>query len=166
MHSMQRRTGILFSLFALFLVVSADHSYGQTSGSTLETGLQILQGLSPEQRAAISQQLGGGGLGGGAQSGAGARTGPFSEEQQNLMLQQQRDQLVEQQKQREELRRLSPFLQGEDWIVIGIDIVPLPGAVPAGPGAAPAAPPGLLGTLGGGAASSQQQNVLANPALA
>src|SRR5215467_8931602 len=114
MHSMQRRTGILFALIALFLVVSADHSYAQTSGSTLESGLQILQGLSPEQRSAISQQLGGGGgLGGGTTGGLGTRTTPLSEEQQNLMLQQQREQLIDQQKQRAELQRLSPFLQGE-----------------------------------------------------
>src|SRR5215471_13781874 len=108
MHSMQRRTGILFSLFALFLVVSADHSYGQVSGSGLETGLQILQGLSPEQRAAISQQLGGGGLGGGLPGGLETRTMPLSEEQQNLQLQQQRQQLIEQAQQRAELQRLSP----------------------------------------------------------
>src|SRR5215472_8750335 len=166
MQSMQRRSAILFALFALFLVVSADHSYGQVSGSGLETGLQILQGLSPEQRAAISQQLGGGGLGGGVQGGVGPRTSPLSDEQQNLQLQQQRAQLLEQQQQRAELQRLSPFLQGEDWVVISIDVVPLPGAGPAAPGAAPGTPAGLLGALGGGAPSSQQQNLLANPALA
>jgi protein involved in polysaccharide export with SLBB domain len=163
MHPMQRRTGILFALFALLLVVSADHSYGQTSGSGLETGLQILQGLSPEQRAAISQQLGGGGLGG-SQGGLGSRTTPLSDEQQNLMLQQQREQLIEQQKQRSELQRLSPFLQGEDWVVITIDSVPLPGVAPA-PSAAPAASASLLGAFGG-ASSSQQQSILSNPALA
>src|SRR5262249_25939994 len=85
--------------------------------------------------------------------------------QQNLMLQQQRELLIEQQKQRAELQRLSPFLQGEDWVVITIDSVPLPGGAPAAPSAAPAAPARLLGALGG-ASSSQQQNILANPALA
>ena len=34
------------------------------------------------------------------------------------MLQQQRDMLQEQQKQRAELQRLSPFLQADDWVVI------------------------------------------------
>jgi polysaccharide biosynthesis/export protein len=166
MRSMQRRTGVLFALFALFLLASADHSYGQVSGSGLETGLQILQGLSPEQRSAITQQLGGGGLGGGVQGGGlGTRQTPFSEEQENLAVQQQRQQLIEQQKQRDELQRLSPFLQGEDWVVISIDAVPLPGGASALPSAAPAAPPGLLGALGG-ASSSQQQSILANPALA
>jgi protein involved in polysaccharide export with SLBB domain len=169
MRSMQRRTGILFALFAIFLFASTDHSYGQVSGSTLETGLQILQGLSPEQRAAVEQQLGGGGLGGlggGVQGGLGTRQTPQNEEQENLVLQQQREQLIEQQKQRAELQRLSPFLQGEDWVVISIDVVPLPSAAPLAPSAAPGVPPGLLGALGGGAPSSQQQNVLANPALA
>src|SRR5215475_3655710 len=100
MHLMRRRTGILSALCAslLVLVVSSKDSYGQTSGSTLDTGLQILQGLSPEQRSAISQQLGGG-LGGGTQGGAGSRIMPLNDEQQNLMLQQQREQLIEQQKQ-------------------------------------------------------------------
>src|SRR6516165_10368897 len=158
MRSMLRRTGILFALFGIFLFAPTDHSYGQVSGSTVETGLQILQGLSPEQRAAISQQLGGGGLGGGVQGGVGTRTSPLSDEQQNLQLQQQRAQLLEQQQQRAELQRLSPFLQGEDWVVISIDVVPLPAAGPAVLGAAPAAPAGLLGALGGGAPSSQQQN--------
>ena len=157
MQSMQRRSAILFALFALFLfiLVSADHSYAQVSGSGLETGLQILQGLSPEQRAAISQQLGGGGLGGSVQGGLAPRTTQQSEEQQNLQLQQQREQLIEQQKQRAELQRLSPFLQGDDWVVISIDVVPLPGAAPAGPSAPPGVPAGLLGALGGGAPSSQ-----------
>jgi len=165
MHSLQRRTGILFALFGIFLLASADHSYGQTSGSGLEGGLQILQGLSPEQRAAISQQLGGGGLGSSGQGTLGTRQTPLSEEQQNLMLQQQREQLLEQQKQRTELDRLSPFLRADDWVVITIDSVPLPGGAPAAPSAAPAAPTSLLGALGA-AQGSQQQNILANPALA
>jgi polysaccharide export outer membrane protein len=165
MHLMQRRTWSLFALSVVLLLVSVHHSYGQTSGSTLETGLQILQGLSPEQRAAISQQLGGGGGGGGLGGGAlGTRQTPQGEEQQNLMLQQQREQLMEQQKQRAELQRLSPFLQGEDWVVISIDSVPLPGGAPAAPGA-PTAPAGLLGALGA-APSGQQQNILANLAQA
>src|SRR5690348_13120277 len=118
MHSMQRRLSILFALLATLLVAAVGDSYGQTSGSPLDTGLQILQGLSPDQRAAISQQLGGGGLGGTTQGNIGARPTPESEQQQNLVLQQQRDLLVEQQKQRAELQRLSPFLQAEDWVVI------------------------------------------------
>ena len=167
MRSMLRRTGILFALFGIFLFAPTDHSYGQVSGSTVETGLQILQGLSPEQRSAISQQLGGGGLGGGLTGGGlGGRTGPLTDEQQNLQLQQQRQQLLEQEKQRTELQRLSPFLKGEDWVVISIDVVPLPGAPAAQPGAQ-APSPALLGALGGGGApGSQQQNILANPALA
>ena len=167
MHPMQRRTGVFRALYAslLVLIVSVDHSYGQTSGSGLDTGLSILQGLSPEQRAAISQQFGGG-LGGGTQGMAGSRPTPLSEEQENLLLQQQREQLLEQQTQRTELQRLSPFLQNEDWVVITIDSVPLPG--PSAP--VPSAPPqSVLGALGGAPAatpSSPQVNPLANPALA
>jgi protein involved in polysaccharide export with SLBB domain len=169
MHLMQRRAGFLSALYAslLVLVVSVDISYGQTSGSAIDTGLQILQGLSPDQRAAISQGLGGGGLGGpGAQGGLGTRQTAASEEQQNLLLQQQRELLIEQQKQREEAQRLSPFLQPDDWVVITIDTVPLPGTGPVAPGAVPTA---ALGTLAGVPSSGQlpqQSNLLANPALA
>src|SRR5439155_10303045 len=88
--------------------------------------LQMLQGLSTEQRDAILR-LGGLGAGGGAVQGAlGGRLQQADEEQQNLMRQQQRDLLMDTQKQRAELERLSPFLQGEDWIVITIDSKPLP----------------------------------------
>jgi polysaccharide biosynthesis/export protein len=167
MHPMQRRTGIFRALYAslLVLAVSVDHSYGQTSGSGLDTGLSILQGLSPEQRAAISQQFGGG-LGGGTPGAAGTRPTPLSDEQQNLLLQQQREQLIEQQNQRTELQRLSPFLQAEDWVVITIDTVPLPG--PSGP-APSAPPPSVIQALGGGSAaapSAPQINPLGNPAAA
>jgi len=167
MHPMQRRTGIFRALYAslLVLAVSVDHSYGQTSGSGLDTGLSILQGLSPEQRAAISQQFGGG-LGGGTQGAAGTRPTPLSDEQQNLLLQQQREQLIEQQNQRTELQRLSPFLQAEDWVVITIDTVPLPG--PSAP-APSAPPPSVIQALGGGSAaapSAPQINPLGNPAAA
>lgn len=167
MHLMRRRTGILSALYAslLVLVVSTGNSYGQSSGSAIDTGLSILQGLSPEQRAAITQGLGGG-LGSGAQGAGGPRTTPLTDEQQNLMLQQQREQLIEQQKQREEVQRLSPFLQGEDWVVITIDSVPLPGSAPAAPGGTPANVLGSLGAAQGAPSSTQQQNILANPALA
>ncbi len=166
MRLMQLRPGILFALFATLLVVSVGDSYGQTSGSPLDTGLQILQGLSPEQRAAISQQLGGSGVGGATQGTTGTRQAPQTEEQQNLLLQQQREQLIEQQKQRAELQRLSPFLQGDDWVVITIDSVPLPGTTLAAPGAAPANVLGSLGAAPGAASPAQQPNILANPALA
>jgi len=162
MRFVQRRSGVLFALLALFMAASANHSYGQSA--PIETGLQILQGLTPEQRAAISQQLGGGVLGGGQAGGLGTRETPLGEEQQNLALQQLRQQLLEHDKQRAELERLSPFLQADDWVVVSIDTVPLPGAPPATPSAAPAAPASLLGALGG--ASPSQQSILANPALA
>jgi protein involved in polysaccharide export with SLBB domain len=159
MHSMQRRNGIALALSALFLIGSVDRTFGQASGSTLDTGLQILQGLSSEQRAAITEQLGGGGRGG-AQGTLGVRESPQSEEQQNLLLQQQREALIEQQKQRAELQRLSPYLEGDDWVVITIDYSPLPAGNP--PPTTPPVP-GALAALGG-AVSPQQQSVLASVA--
>jgi protein involved in polysaccharide export with SLBB domain len=149
MRSMQGLARLLVLLLALSgtLLNGIDAANGQTPGSPLE---QLLQGLTPEQMAAISQQLGG--LGGtpGAQGaqGALARPLPQNEEQQNLVLQQQRDQLQQQQKQRTELQRLSPFLEAEDWVVITIDSRPLP---------AVSAPSPALGLT---AAPSQQQSIL------
>ncbi|TLY82601.1 MAG: polysaccharide export protein, partial [Gammaproteobacteria bacterium] len=103
------------------MLICVDAALGQNMG------LQMLQGLSPEQRAAISQQVGGIGQQGrpGTQGGLGGREEQAAEEQLNFMLQQQRNLLMDAQKQRAELDRLSPFLQGEDWIIITIDSSPL-----------------------------------------
>jgi len=127
MRWMQRLAGLLAAL-AITLLVGVGPVEGQTQGSLAEQGLQILQGLSPDQRGAISQQLGGG-LGGN-QNGLGGRNSPTNEEQQNLLLQQQRDELVEEQKQRAEMERLSPYLRADDWIIVTIDVVPLPAEIP------------------------------------
>jgi len=140
MRLMQRLAGLLVPL-ALAGVVQLcfGPASAQNAGSA---GLQILQGLSPDQLNAITQQLG-------AQRGTqGPITGhpePLTEEQQNLLLQQQREQVVEQQKQRQEMERLSPYLKGEDWVVITVDSRPLPG-------------PGASGAL----ANPLQQSVLSN----
>jgi protein involved in polysaccharide export with SLBB domain len=152
MRLMQRLAGPLV-LFILFVAVLTRLTpvFGQTSGSGLE---QLLQGLSPDQIGSITQQLGG--ATGTQGASAGQRQTPASEEQQNLMLQQQRDLLQEQQKQRMEMQRLTPFLQGEDWVVITIDSNPLPAAAPPSGAASQA---GVLGALGG-IGNAQQQNLL------
>src|SRR3984885_9837466 len=157
MRLMQRLVGLLVvaTLFAASLIC-LDPAYGQaTSGSPVE---QLLQGLSPEQLSSVS------GLGGtrGMPGALGGRETPASEEQESLMLQQQREQLRERDKQRAELQRLSLFLQAGDWVVITIDSTPLPAGNPA-------LPPAALSALGATAApSAQQQNILGNlaPALA
>jgi polysaccharide biosynthesis/export protein len=163
MRLMQRLVRLVLVALSAALLSPLAPVHGQTTGGAVE---QILQGLSPDQIEAISQQFGGAGLGGatGGQ-GALARPSPQTEEQQNLLLQQQRDLLTEQQKQRAELERLSPYLQADDWVVITIDSSPLPG----GAAPAPAVPQGLLGALTGtsGLQQQQQQNILGNlaPAL-
>src|SRR2546430_1273281 len=123
---------------------------GQSFDNSLES-LQMMQGLSPEQRDAIARQLGGAGGLGGTQGTLGGRLQQPDEEQQNLMRQQQRDLLMDTQKQRAELERLSPFLQGEDWVVITIDSNPLPSTThtPALPQASALAnlPPNALANL-------------------
>ena len=122
------------------MLVGVDRAYGQTSpGSGSDTGLSsILQGLSPDQRQSIEQQIGTTGLGG-APGGQGTRVLPETEEQQSLMLQQQRQTLLDQEKQRAEMQRLSPFLEANDWIVITVDSNPLPAANRPPPSLTPAA---------------------------
>jgi len=94
---------------------------GQTSG-----GLQMLQGLSPQQREALARQLGGLGNTGtqGALGTLGGRQQQADEEMLNITQQQQRELLMDEEKERAEFQRLSPFLQGEDWLVITIDSNP------------------------------------------
>jgi polysaccharide export outer membrane protein len=96
--------------------------------------LQMLQGLTPEQRAAISQQLAGAGTSGlgSAENSLGGRQQEGEEELRNLVKQQQRELMMDERKQRAEIERLSPFLEGADWIVITIDSSPLPAVTEAG----------------------------------
>src|SRR6266480_2836564 len=108
------------------LLSGVNPASGQTSNTS--GGLQMLQGLSPQQREALSRQLGGLGAGGlgGAQGTLGGRGQQADEELLNITAQQQRELLMDAEKQRAELQRLSPFLEGEDWLVITIDSNPLP----------------------------------------
>src|SRR5438105_2301464 len=123
------RPFLSYCLLALATVLSLfiGPASGQSLGNSIDS-LQMMQGLSPEQREAIARQLGGVGAGGlgGTQGTLGGRQQQADEEQQTLMRQQQRELLMDVQKQRAEMERLSPFLQAEDWVVITIDSKPLP----------------------------------------
>jgi polysaccharide export outer membrane protein len=117
---------LLLSTLPFAALLPTEPASGQSSDNGIaDTGLQILQGLTPEQRDAIGQQFGGG-LG--ATGGTGTQNALGRErgiDQQN-QLQQQREPLIDMDTQRAELQRLSPYLQPEDWIVITIDSNPLP----------------------------------------
>jgi protein involved in polysaccharide export with SLBB domain len=164
MRLMQRLVGVLVAAVLCVCVAEVD---GQNSGS--DTGLQMLQGLSPDMLGAISQRLGGdSGMGNASGAGAlGGRLTPLTEEQQELMLQQQRDALVDQQKQRLEMDRLSPYLTGEDWVVVTIDYNPLP-QLQAGAFGGPTAPQfsGSLGALAPGLASQNAAAALSQAGAA
>src|SRR6266513_3197509 len=105
------------------LLTGVNPASGQTSNTA--GGLQMLQGLTPQQREALSRQLGGL-TGGGTQAMPSGRAQQADEELLNITAQQQRELLMDAEKQRAELQRLSPFLEGEDWLVITIDSNPLP----------------------------------------
>ena len=100
---------------------------GQSSSdsSPIDTGLQMLQGLSSDQRDSIMNQLGGagasGGTGGGSQSLGGRDR--QNDQQQGDMDQDRAEQLKRLQ---EDLDLRSPYLKGDDWIIVAIDINPLP----------------------------------------
>jgi protein involved in polysaccharide export with SLBB domain len=152
-----RGFGAVFVVLAVTSAVVVDPAHGQSTDSAISTGLQILQGLSPQQREAISQQTGGATGGQGDLSG---RPSPMSEAEQGLMLQQQREQLLQQRNLRDEVRRLSPYLQGDDWIVVTIDSSPLPSLLQAQQAGAP----GALANLAAGLSS--QQGTLNQPRAA
>jgi len=164
------RFSLLWPVLAFFVsfLLLIEFAAGQSTdtSSIAETGLQMLQGLTPEQRDAISQQLGGA-------SGIGAAGGTTGIRQRGMLPEQigpesKRDQRRDFATARAENERLSPFLQADDWIVITIDTKPLP-ALPISPGLPPTAP---LGTPGGGpgmtqgAAGNLPSTLATNPAAA
>ena len=116
---------VLLALFSTSLVICVDPAGAQTD---VGSELQMLQGLTPEQRNAVAQQLGGVGAGGalGTPRALGGREEQAQEELLNFTMQRQRALLMDEEKQREELQRLSPFLESDDWIVVTIDSRPLP----------------------------------------
>jgi protein involved in polysaccharide export with SLBB domain len=106
------------------------------SSSSDNSPLQMLQGLSPDQRDAIMNQLGigsGGNSGsstGGGLGGLGTQTTPAGRQRQIDQMQQGE---VDQERAREEQKKfdeqaelLSPFLKGEDWIIVSVDAYPPP----------------------------------------
>lgn len=143
-----------FTLLAiLVLCITSLTSIGpataQSSGSSSDNSpLQMLQGLSPDQRDAIMNQLGigsgsssSGGLGGlgggsgtgglGGLGGVGTQTMPGRQRPTEEMEEQEADQRTREQQQRqfdEERELLSPFFKGDDWLIITIDAYPPPPA--------------------------------------
>src|SRR5438105_1137960 len=116
---------VLLALFSASLLICVEPAGAQTD---MGSELQMVQGLAPEQRNALAQQLGGVGAGGalGTPRALGGREDQAQEELLNFTMQRQRALLMDEQKQREELQRLSPFLQSDDWIVVTIDSRPFP----------------------------------------
>ena len=159
MRLMRRLAGLLvLSSLCAVILIRLQPAFGQAAGNPME---QLLQGLSQDQLGAISRQMGSAGE---QSSATGPRTTPLTDEQQNLMLQQQREQLQEQTRQRSELQRLSPFLLGDDWVVLTIDSNPLPaGNQP--PTTAQQQNP-LGGLTNAQQQQLQQQNILGNLAPA
>jgi protein involved in polysaccharide export with SLBB domain len=169
---LRSRSSLLRGLraFLITLLLTGGLALGQTSDTSLgDVGLSILQGLSPEQRSAISEQLGG--LGGGLGLGGTSGNRPRGTNLEELSPESRRDQQRDFATARAESERLSPFLQAEDWIVITIDSKPLP-VLPVAPLISPLTPGlpstatlGPYGTYGGFPATPGAAGVT-NPAAA
>jgi polysaccharide biosynthesis/export protein len=130
----------------LFPVASVFGQATSTSNPLSDIEQQVLQGLTPDQRSQIMNQLG---IGGGAPSDQ-QGNGRNRSDQQNPLDQGQRPLSAVQQAEQE---RLSPYLAGDDWLVITVDSRPLP-ALPANPLqqtpgvlSAGGLPPGVLANL-------------------
>ncbi len=116
-------TMLIGGIACLFPLLQAS---GQSSDSSIsDIGSQLLQGLSSDQRDAITNQLG---IGGGQSQGLGGRRMPGQDELQQA--QQNARRLTAEQK--DELDRLSPFIAADDWVVVTVDTSPLP-AIAAAP---------------------------------
>jgi polysaccharide biosynthesis/export protein len=132
-------------LVALFPIVAA---FGQSSDNPIsDIGQQLLQGLNPDQRDQIMNQLG---IGNNGTNQQGMRRQNGDNQQLGEMGQGLQPHLTPQ--QQDELERLSPFLAPDDWVVITVDSNPLPALQSAAPslqqlGSAAGISPGLLATL-------------------
>src|SRR5579862_8229880 len=122
---------LILTLPATLLIRVGPASAQNQDNSIADTGLQILQGLSPDQRDAITQQLGNLSGNGGAGGGLGNSRQRSLETNQPADQGLLNEQRLELEQQKAEFDRLSPYLKGEDWIVITIDSSPLPAVNPA-----------------------------------
>ncbi len=105
------------------LLSGNEPSYGQSSTSGADQ-LQMLQGLSQEQRDALLNQIGQGGSSTGGSSSSSSRT---DTDRRNGDLNNQQDTREERRRtpseEDEEREPLLPVFKGEDWVVVEIDYV-------------------------------------------
>ena len=127
-----RLTGRLWGLLAglllsgLALCVSGERAQGQVNPTPEQ--LQTFQGLTPEQQQAIRNALGGTSQAAGGSDLGLRRPGELGQtEQQDQMLQRQRQRSVEGE---EEAEPLIPVLKREDWVIIEIDYQLPPRPIP------------------------------------
>jgi protein involved in polysaccharide export with SLBB domain len=112
-----------------FLPCTPTSGQSSSDSSPIDTGLQMLQGLSPDQRDAIMNQLGiggGGGAGGGGVGGGSQSQGGRERQNDQQLGDMDADRAEQLKRQEEEFDLRSPYLKGDDWVIVAIDIVPLP----------------------------------------
>jgi protein involved in polysaccharide export with SLBB domain len=178
---MHIRRGPFTRLAILVLCITSLSSVGpvtaQSTGSSDNTQLQMLQSLSPDQRDAIMNQMGVGNQGTGPASGMGGASGvgglgtqvmPGRQRPTEEQEEQEADARIRDEEQRrfdEQRDLLYPFFKGDDWLIITIDAYPPQNNQPSqnpqqqqpGGGGAPSMPglPGsTLSTLTPGTASA------------
>jgi protein involved in polysaccharide export with SLBB domain len=177
MH-LRRRPLALLAILVLCItsLSSVGPATAQSTGSSDNSSLQMLQSLSPEQRDAIMNQMGVGNQGTGPASGVGGAGGvggfgtqvmpgrqrPTEEQEEQEADARSRDE--EQRRFDEQRDLLYPFFKGDDWLIITIDASPPQGSQlpqsaqqqPGGGGASgiPGSPGSTLSTLTPGTASA------------
>jgi polysaccharide biosynthesis/export protein len=153
---LRRRPFRWFAILALSAVSinTTGPATAQNVGSSgADSQLQMLQSLTPEQRDAIMNQLGigNGSSGNGSSSSSGGLGGlgqtiPGRQRPTDQQEQQDADERARQQEQAqfdEQRELLSPFLKGDDWIIVSIEAYPPPGSLTA---SQYPQPPGATGT--------------------
>jgi hypothetical protein len=137
---MHIRRGPFTRLAILVLCITSLSSVGpvtaQSTGSSDNTQLQMLQSLSPDQRDAIMNQMGVGNQGTGPASGMGGASGvgglgtqvmPGRQRPTEEQEEQEADARIRDEEQRrfdEQRDLLYPFFKGDDWLIITIDAYP------------------------------------------
>ncbi|HEY8053935.1 MAG TPA: SLBB domain-containing protein [Steroidobacteraceae bacterium] len=148
---------VLVSLAAAAAVLSSHSALAQSSGSPTEL-LQLFQNMTPEQQDAITKQLGLGGGGGisGLLGGLGGASGSGSGLSREGTANRKRESAAQQPAAVEEGEDL-PGLKAQDWVIIEVDVQPLP--APAGAQTPAPAVPAPIPSLPGGAGGASQNSL-------
>lgn len=121
--------GLLLAFFAFWLLAGSATAQN-TSLSSAGSGMDLFQGLTPEEQQAILSRLGAGNLGGGTSTlnQLPGQLGSLGALNQSQMQEFQQEMAVRRRRAQEEQQPLIPVLKGGDWVIvqIGFQLPPAP----------------------------------------